>query len=197
MNRVPPTAVGAWDLLNLLPPDRWFEEGLAYLDCALALFGRMTAGELIPNWPRAKAAAFLFGHSLELFFKAAIAQTGAAFPWGHDLRRQHDHYRRSYPQEQYAFQSNVSGFIEENAPLPFYDFLKYPERVEEVNKTWDVTIHIDVAQWHHAISQTRDDFVRLWPLILEKYPRETVRYRDNVDGEFELPPWKRKKSADA
>jgi hypothetical protein len=180
------------DLFALFPPERWYEESLAYIDSSFELFGRMTRGEFVPNWPRAKAAAFLFGHGLELFFKAAIAQAGGQIAKLHDLKELHSRYRERFPENEFLFQSDVAGFITENEPLPFYEFLKYPERISEIGKKWNAGIYFDLDRWYNATGHTRDDLTRLWPLILARHPRDASRWTNNPDGKFE-PRKKRKK----
>ena len=139
-----------------------------------------------------KQQRFLFGHGLELFFKAAIAQVGGEFPWGHDLKKLHGRYRKRYPDNEFAFRSNVAGFITENEPLPFYDFVKYPERISKIGKTWNASIYIDVEQWYAAVGRTRDDLTRLWPMILARHPRDASQWTDNPDGKFEVRRRKKK-----
>ena len=77
--------VGPISTLDLLPPERWHAEAVAYLDSSAELFARMATSEFEATWPRAKAAAFLFSHGVELFLKAAIGQSGGKFLRGHDL----------------------------------------------------------------------------------------------------------------
>jgi hypothetical protein len=194
--RQPSYIVAAWDLFALLPPERWEAESLAYLDSAAELFARMATGDLGATWPRAKAGAFLFSHGLELFFKAAIAQSGEAFLWGHDLDRLHTIYRERLPDEKFVLRSKVSEFVRENAPIPFYDFLKYPERIEEINETWPASIRIDVTQWRDRLFATASEVRRVWPLILERFPRDPSRWKDSVDGESEKRAGKKRVAVD-
>jgi hypothetical protein len=179
------------DLFALFPPERWHIESLAYVDTAEEMFGRMSRGEFEPSWPRAKAAAFLFSHGLELFFKAAIAQSGEVFLWGHDLARLHAAYRERFSGAEFVLQSHVDEFVRQNAPIPFYDFLKYPERISEIKKKWPAAIGIDVTDWYNAVARTAAEFRRVWPLVLEQFPLDTSRWQNNVDGDFEKPSRKK------
>jgi hypothetical protein len=180
----------AWDLFALFQPERWQAEALANLDASAELFSRMSDLEFPADWPRAKAGAFLFSHGVELFLKAAIAQTNEKFLWGHDLERLHATYRKRLPDDEFMFRSNLGGFVKENAPIPFYDFLKYPERISEVETNWPVSISIDVTHWRNMVLMTAEEARRIWPLIMARYPRDPSRWQNNVDGQFE----KRKKS---
>jgi len=188
--------VAAMDLFALLPPERWQAESLAYLDSAGELFGRMSTGEFQSTWPRAKSAAFLFSHGLELFFKAAIAQAGEVFLWGHDLERLHVIYRKYFPGSDFVLQPDVAGFVQQNAPIPFYDFLKYPERIEEINQTWPAGIYIDPQEWHRNVSTAAAEVRRVWPLVLVAFPRDFSRWQDNTDGDLERTPRKKKATAE-
>ena len=179
--------VAPMDLFALFPPDRWQSEAMAYLDAAAELFERMSRGEFEPTWPRAKAAAFLFSHGLELFFKAAIAQSGEVFLWGHDLERLHAVYREHFPDDVFILRSNVDVFVKQNAPIPFYDFLKYPERIDEINKAWPAAMYIDVTAWHTAVARTATEIRRVWPLLVERFPLDATRWKNPIDGEFEKP----------
>ena len=184
----------AMDLFARFPPERWQMESLAYVDAAAELFGRMSRGEFEPSWPRAKAAAFLFSHGLELFFKAAVAQSGEVFLWGHDLKRLHASYRERFPDAEFVLQPDINEFVRQNEPIPFYDFLKYPERISEINQTWPAAIGIDVVDWHKAVACAATEIRRVWPLILERFPLDVSRWRNNVDGEFEIPRRKKQRA---
>lgn len=177
--------VAAWDLFALSPPERWYEESIAYIDSAYELYASLAKGVFVPNWPRAKAGAFLLGHGLELFFKAAAAQSGTLAPWGHDLEALYHRYRELYPEERFAFESTALRFITEHKPLPYYDFLKYPERIAEISVKWDASIGIEVDAWQRALRGVVLDVRRLWSLILEKHPRDRQRWDGIVDLEFE------------
>lgn len=189
-----PLRVAAVDLFALLPPERWEAESLAYLDASAELFEKMGNGEFMPTWPRAKAAAFLFSHGLELFFKACIAQAGEVFLWGHDLKRLHSAYQQRFPDADFVLRSGVAVFIEQNAPIPFYEFLKYPERIEEINKAWPAAIYIDVREWQKNVSLTAAEIRRVWPLVLVRFPRDIARWQNRVDGESEKLRTKRSKN---
>jgi hypothetical protein len=187
-----PTAVGPSDLFALLPPERWYAEAVGFADSASELFQRLANQVFAPTWPRAKAAAFLFGHSIELFLKASIAQSGARFPWGHDLAELHDRYREHFPEPEFAFQSNVSGFIKAHELVRYYEFLKYPERVSDLTKTWEGGLYVEVTLWAQAVTAVRADMARLWPLIMNKHPRDLARFTEHPDGEFEERGGKKK-----
>jgi len=152
----------------------------------------MTSGRLQPTWPSAKAGAFLFSHGLELFFKAAIAQAGEKFLWGHSLDRFQSIYRSRFPDPEFVLCSNIADFIKQNAPIPFYDFLKYPERVEEINKSWPAALMIDVRDWHGKVSLTASEVRRVWPLIIQRYPLDLSRWQRSANGDFENSPRKKK-----
>ena len=186
--------VGALDTLGLFPPDRWYAEALAYLDSSAELFGRMVTGQFDATWPRAKAGAFLFSHGLELFLKASLAQAGEKFLWGHDLERLQTLYEQRMPGSDFVLKSNVSLFVRQNAPIPFYDFLKYPERVEKINKSWPAAICVDVSEWHRNTSLTAVEARRVWPLIQLHYPFDPARWQGKVDGHFEKRPRKSERS---
>jgi hypothetical protein len=176
----------------MFPPGRWFEESRAYIDSSLRLFRDMANGTVQTTWPKARAAAFLFGHGLELFFKTAVAQAGCKFPWGHDLDILLARYREVLPQPDFAFTSGVEGFIASHRPLPYYKFLKYPERIAEIGKTWDAGMYVEIADWELRISLVQADLFRLWELIMQHYPTDAGRWNYAPDGEFEKPPRKKK-----
>src|SRR5262245_47014646 len=188
----PRMQVGPISILGLLPPERWHAESLAYLDSSAELLEQMNSGSFEPTWPRAKAATFLFGHGLELFFKAAIAQAGEKFLRGHDLAELYAIYQECLPGAEFAFRSNIDVFVKQNEPIPFYDFLKYPERVEQINQTWRADLCIDIADWQQKVLLTAEEARRIWSVVLERFPRDPWRWKDQVDGEFGSLPRKKK-----
>jgi hypothetical protein len=98
-----------------------------------------------------------------------------------------------YPESQFAFRNNLGGFIDAHEPLPYYDFLKYPERLAELGKTWNAGLQMEMGEWFRAVRQTREEMTRIWSLVLEAHPRDLARFRDHIDGEFERHPSRRRK----
>jgi hypothetical protein len=180
----PPHAVFAWDLFSVLPPERWFAER-DYLSCALHLFEGMVNGTFTKSWPRAKAAGFLYAHGLELFLKAAIAQAQLKVPRTHDLKKLLARFDSVYSGPAFSLETDIAGFIRENEKLPFANFLKYPEVIADVGKTWDGSVYIDVREWAAHAARACSRVVLLWEHILEKYPRNLDFWFGRVDVELE------------
>lgn len=160
--------VFAWDHFHLQPADRWLVEAQAFADSAHHLFGEMAAEEFERSWPRAKAAGFLLGHSIELFFKATFAQAGESIPKHHHLDKLFERFQHLYPG--LTFTAAIPSLIDADKSKPFYLFLKYPEDETDIGKRWDASIHIDVAEWHRQITQYLRDIPRLWAEVKARRP---------------------------
>jgi hypothetical protein len=162
--------VFAWMHFELLPPDRWFVEAQAFIDTAEMLFQSMTGDRFERSWPRAKVAAFVFGHSIELFFKACIGQARREIPHHHRLHDLYTIYKELYPGPDFRFDSLVEDFIDASKSRPFFLFLKYPEDETDITKRMDADVSIDVAEWQSQASQFREDIERIWPKAKQRYP---------------------------
>ena len=181
----PRYTVAPLDLFHLLPPERWFAEAKDYLASSVHLLRGMVDGVLAPSWPRAKAAGFLYAHAVELLLKGALAQAGLKVPKTHDLKKLHERYQSVYPGEETALGDDLTTFIAENEKLPFATFLKYPERIGDLQKTWTANLHVDVEQWAIRASRVLERLDGIWAVVMAKYPRDLDFWRHRSDVELE------------
>ena len=144
-------------------------EAQAFADTSTELFAAMAAGRFTRSWPRAKAAAFAFGHSLELFFKAVLAQAKQPIPRTHDLQTLYMSFQKLCSGPEFAFSAPIAEFIDANKLKPFYLFLKYPEDETDIAKRWDASIHIDIVSWHRQIEQYAREIPRIWSAVKQHY----------------------------
>lgn len=142
--------VFSWDHTHLSRPGHWFAESRAAVDCALELFTAMQKGRFERSWHRAKFAAFTFGHGIELFLKAAIAQAGKRVDPTHDLSQLYGTYRNQYAAKRFAFSKSMEEFVLEDPSKPYFSFLKYPE--DEKGKPWPGNSHISIDVWRNEIA---------------------------------------------
>lgn len=159
------------DLFVLLPPERWFAEALDYFACAAHLFAAMTDGSLPQKWPRAKAAGFLYAHGVELFLKAGIAQAEARLPKTHNLKTLKGRFDSLYLDTGVVLPDDIDAFIRENEKFPFATFLKYPEIIADLGKTWRADIYINVSEWAARTARVLEQVQTVWGVVMEKHPR--------------------------
>ena len=160
------------DHFRLTRVDKWFAEVHAYVDNASLLFDQMAEGAYDRTFHRAKSAAFVFAHGVELFLKAAIANASSKVDRSHDLNQLYRTYRNRYAAKRFAFSASMEGFINSGSETPYFQFLKYPEN--ETGVTWQGNVHFDVATWSHEINAFAAEMNRLQPLIKERYNKSAV-----------------------
>ena len=137
--------VFSWDHARLSRPDKWFAESRAAVDSAELLFAAMANQDFSPTWHRAKSAAFLFGHGVELFLKGAIAHAGKPVEPTHSLKKLYVTYRNLYAAKRFAFPTEMEEFVAQDAAKPYYAFLKYPE--DDRGNEWGGSSHITIGVW--------------------------------------------------
>jgi HEPN domain-containing protein len=157
----------SWDFDHLAFSDHWFLHANAYLCCSRHLLTEMIDGALNSSFHHAKVAVALFEHALELFLKAAIAQSGQKFPSTHRLNQLLGRYRVLYPGKQFEFTGKVDQFVSQSAQTPHNQYARYP--ADSNGNPWPGNTHIDLAIWHNEIEPFVQDFERLKPLIKIAY----------------------------
>jgi hypothetical protein len=160
--------VFSFDYAHLARSDQWYYESEGFVDCSVDLLGRLVAGDLPRKWPHVKAAAFLFAHALELFFKAGIIQAGQHLQRGHNLPQLLGTFRKLYPGNQFHFECAVDDVTGHDPAKPFFEFLKYPE--SGAGAAWKGDVHIEIVEWRRQVTLFAADIRRMWPLMKQRYP---------------------------
>ena len=128
----------------------------------------MSEGDFKADWHRAKSAAFIFAHGVELFLKAAIAAAAKPVEPIHGLEKLYNTYRNLYPAKRFAFNESMEEFVREDPAKPYYSFLKYPEK--EAGRDWVGGSHIVIGTWKEEIGKFTSERSELKRHILEKFP---------------------------
>lgn len=95
--------IGNWEYYNLDDGPKLWDFSQAYLLAALRTCNTMVTHEATRTWANANVAMFLAAHSVELFFKAAIAQANTPFEQIHAIDRLRETYAQLYPEPELAF----------------------------------------------------------------------------------------------
>lgn len=148
-------------------PDHYFLMAKAFLDCSRHLFKEMKESKFDASYHRAKAAAFLLIHALELFFKGSIIQATAPLQTHHKLNDLYNQFKNLYPSKDFSFSSQVYDIIKQDHNLPASEYTRYPANKKE--KLWLKSDYFDISLWSKQADLLADDFQRLEILIKKKY----------------------------
>jgi hypothetical protein len=159
--------VFSWDYEDIEKHEHWYRMTEAYISCCLHLLYCMADESLERDFFRAKACVSLFDHSIELFLKFAIYAATNELRVTHNLKRLYDEYCALYPEDRFKFDVDINSVVRQNDAYPYNTFAKYP--VDKEGNLWPGNQHIDVIIWLRNVKIARNDFLRLKPLIIEKY----------------------------
>jgi len=156
------------DYDDLDPASHWFALAKAYLDNSLYLFSGMREGSLNRSIYHAKAAAFLFEQSIELFLKAGIVQAGKEIPIHHDLEKLYQQFSNLYPGKRYEFRGSLQEAIHSDPNHPYPEFTRYP--ANRHGRLFNTPTHFSPDIWHEELCLFSQDYDRIEPLLKERYP---------------------------
>jgi hypothetical protein len=151
-----------WDLEGQSIPEQFFGLATAYLESAVAQFGRMLQ-QPQSSYYDALVGDFLAEHALELFFKGAILSAANDFSATHPLDQLYGRYRNLYAAKRFQFAGPVDEFVVKHPERPNSVYPRYP--IDTDGKSWEVVEHFIVEIWHDELSVLLEDFKRLIPLI--------------------------------
>lgn len=167
-------AISSTELDELSPARQLLHMSHAYLDCSEHLLKAIDQDQISPTFSHARAASFLFEHSLELFFKAGIFAQRKKINDIHNLPKLLDDFLSIYPQAESSFHSNIRALTEKDPHRPYGQYSKYPIDKDGCPWTGGSVLVIEHAlSW---IGLLRDDFKRLTPLIEEKEDCQPAGY---------------------
>ncbi len=158
--------VFSWDYEDLSRADLWFLMARAYYDCSFFLLTEMAQEGFDRNYHRALVAVSLFTHSIELFLKAAISQSGNKITANHDLEQLYNRYRKIYPGNKFEFEGEIISVISFNQIIPQNEFARYP--LDHAGQPWPGNYNIDIAVWYERLKVFKKDFARLEQNIKER-----------------------------
>jgi len=159
--------VFSWDYEDLPKYEHWSRMADAYISCCLHLLYSMSNERLNRNFFIGKVCVSLFDHSVELFLKFAIIVATDEFPITHNLQKLYDKYCSLYQEDAFQFEVDIESIVRKNPAYPYNTFAKYP--VDNEGNLWTGNAHIDIIIWLKYAKITHKDFLRLEPLIIEKY----------------------------
>jgi hypothetical protein len=163
--------VFSWELEPLSPSEHFLHLSGGYLESSIHLFEALADGSLSGTFSHARAAAFLFEHSVELFLKGAILRARGRVTSTHRLDDLHNEFRNLYPGKKFHFAGSIEDIVTPNSDRPYPQFSRYP--VDSTGEPWRrCSVHLDLGTWLEELSQFKEDYNRLWPLLKSRYPSD-------------------------
>jgi hypothetical protein len=157
------TIVTSWELGKLNRADLFVHFARAYLDCSHYLFTSMIEGSIKPTFSHARAAGFLFEHSLELFFKGAIIQAGKKPTITHDLSQLYREFKNLYPGKKFSFKAKVEEVCSEDTQRPYSEYSRYP--VDSAGNLWSKPSFYDLHFMASQLILFKNDYVSIMSQI--------------------------------
>lgn len=158
--------ITSWELDGLSRADRFFHLAQAYLESSHYLFESMIDGSVRTTFGHAKAAGFMFEHSLELFFKGAITQAGKKPTNTHNLSQLYREFKNLYPGKGFSFIGKIEEVCEEDSQRPYSEWNRYP--IDSSGNLWSKPLFYDPHLWASQLILFKEDYDRLLPLIKEE-----------------------------
>lgn len=140
------------------PVDQLFRHAQAYLDCSQHAFGAIAVYSIPNSFEHARAAAYLFEHALELFFKGAIMSDKGELVTGHSLHKLYKDFRTQYG-DRFKFISDIEAFTEWDPPWAHAEYSRYPFDVK--GQKWPQALSISPERAVTQIAAVKQDFNKI------------------------------------
>ncbi len=138
--------------------DRLFRHAQAYLYCSQQAFDAMATSNMPKTFEHVCAAAHLFEHALELFFKGSIMSATGEQVTGHNLHKLHKKFQEIF-RDRFTFTSDIERFTEWDTPWSHSEYTRYP--FDRKGQKWPQPLALNLQRAVNETSSLKQDFNKI------------------------------------